>query len=233
MEPQQNHIPVSPKEFFFHLGALATLVATAISSFVILFSIINIAFPDSADISGYVDYSGIRFAMATLIVVFPAYFFVTRFLRKIATVNPVIKTTWVRRWLTGLIVFITGAVVLGDVVSVVFGFVNGDLSSRFAFKALSILVVMTVLFLYYFFESKEVSDKNNNIINITSWTGPLVAVIIIVLGFAYTGLPSTARSMRLDENRVNDLVSMQDRVVTLYQNTGVVPTSTEAFMDNI
>jgi len=233
MEPQQK-VSVGPKEFFLHIGALITLIASVISIITVLFTVIEILLPDVLNTYYYGDqFSGTRFALATLIVVFPAYYFIARYLRKEREAHPEVSLAWVRKWLTGLIVFAAGAVVLGDVISLIFGFVNGELTSRFALKSFAVLLVVVVPFLYYFFEAKVDMPRSRKIISIIAWASPVIVLGSIVLGFAYTGLPSTARDIRLDNEKVNDLQAIQWRITDFYSNKGSVPTDLAEVADNL
>jgi hypothetical protein len=232
MEPQQK-ISVGPKEFFLHIGALITLVASVASIITILFTVIEIILPDVLNTYYGYQFSGTRFALATLITVFPAYYYIARYLRQEREAHPEVSLAWVRKWLTGFIVFVTGAVVLGDVVSLLYGFVNGELTSRFALKSFAVLLVVVVPFLYYFFEAKIDMPRSRKIISIIAYVSPVIVLGSIILGFAYTGLPGTARDLRLDGEKVNDLQSIQWRITDFYTNKGSVPTNLAEVTDNL
>ena len=73
----ENH---TAKHFVLQLGSLITLYLSIAFLLVLLFNIINLAYPDAADaywqIESYSD--AVRIGIAMLIVFFPAYLILTR-----------------------------------------------------------------------------------------------------------------------------------------------------------
>ena len=70
----------TPKQFALQIAALITLYVSISAFLILLFGLINLTYPDAAE-----DYwqiqssqSGIRYAIAALIVFFPAYLVLTR-----------------------------------------------------------------------------------------------------------------------------------------------------------
>src|SRR3990167_2257901 len=104
---------VTPKDFFLWAGAMVALYGSVISFITLLFQYINHTFPDPLDY--YVDpYSGgIRFAMASLIVLVPVTILLMRYIRKDIMNEPSKGELWVRRWALVLTVFVAGAAVVG------------------------------------------------------------------------------------------------------------------------
>jgi hypothetical protein len=80
---------VTPKDFFLWAGAMVALYASVIAFITLLFEYINHIFPDPLDY--YVDpYSGgIRFAMASLIVLVPVAIFLMRLIRSDMAREPI------------------------------------------------------------------------------------------------------------------------------------------------
>src|SRR4051812_9132922 len=73
---------VTPKDFFLWIGAIVALYASVIAFMALLFDYINYAFPDA--LNSYVDPYGssIRYEIATLVVLFPVFLLLIRFIRK-------------------------------------------------------------------------------------------------------------------------------------------------------
>ena len=86
----QMHIKASPKDVFLHLFSMVTLYGSAISLITLLFQYINLAIPDALMQGYYYEgaYQSIRFAVASLMVLFPAYVWVTWFLNTIYEKEP-------------------------------------------------------------------------------------------------------------------------------------------------
>jgi hypothetical protein len=100
---------VTPKDFFLWLGAMIALYGSVISLITLLFQYINYAFPDPLEYSYVEPYSsGIRFAMASLIVLVPLALVLMRLLRRDMETIPEKKDLWVRRWALVLTVFVGG-----------------------------------------------------------------------------------------------------------------------------
>ena len=110
---------VTPKDFFLWAGAMIALYGSVISFITLLFQYINHSFPDPLDY--YVDpYSGgIRFAMASLIVLVPVTIFLMRFIRNDIARESIKNELWIRRWALVLTVFVAGAAVVGDLITLV------------------------------------------------------------------------------------------------------------------
>jgi hypothetical protein len=71
------------KHFALQLGALITLYVSVGSLISLLFGVITIAFPDPTNSWEYVGATdGIRFAIALLVVFFPAYIALTRIVNR-------------------------------------------------------------------------------------------------------------------------------------------------------
>src|SRR3989344_9357609 len=88
----------TPKDFFLWAGAMVALYVSVFSLITLYFEYINYTFPDA--LQPYVDpYSGaIRFAMASLIVLFPVFLLLMRLIRNDIARNAEKRDLWVRRW---------------------------------------------------------------------------------------------------------------------------------------
>ena len=96
---------LTPKDFVLYLATMIFLYTSVFSLLALLFEYINILFPDALQ---YVDpYStGIRFSIATLIIIFPLYLFLTRVLNNDVRKNPAKRDLGFRKWLMYLTILI-------------------------------------------------------------------------------------------------------------------------------
>src|SRR3989344_4642503 len=82
---------MTPKDFFLNLGIVVTLYTSAITFLTLLFEIIDRVFPDALS-QGYYTYgyysSGIRFAIASLVIMFPLCIIISIFNNKEAQIVP-------------------------------------------------------------------------------------------------------------------------------------------------
>ena len=144
-----------PRDVFLYLLSIITLVASAVSFGILVFQYINIYFPDIiADyyISPSSYYGSIRQALATLIVIFPVYVWVSRFLKKDIKENSEKRDLKIRKWLLYFTVFVAALVVIGDLVALINTFLEGELTMRFILKVLAIFFIAGSAFSYYYFE---------------------------------------------------------------------------------
>lgn len=215
----------SPRDFFLWLGAMVALYASAVSFITLLFNYINTLFPDQLDY-GYDPYSGgIRFAIASLIIIFPLFIFLMRALHQDIRQNPEKRELGIRRWLIFGTLFIAGATIVGDLVALVYTFLEGEITMRFVLKVLAILLVVGGGFLYFLADLRgrwEKKKKESEII------GVAIAILVfgtIISGFFIIGSPQAEREYRLDEQRVGDLQNIQWQVINYWQAKRVLPAS--------
>lgn len=205
------------RDAFLHLLMFVSFFTTAISSVMLLFSYINRWFPDAAftdSYGGVVDNSGIRWGLASLIVAFPLFIWISRILHSEMEKHVEKASSAIRRWLTYLTLFVAAATLMGDVITLVFFLLNGELTLRFIFKVLVVFYIAGTGF-YYFYHSMKLSPaskewKQHNAL--FRAVAILSAVIVFVLGAWIVGSPQTERSHRLDEQRVTDLRTIEQEV---------------------
>ena len=147
----------SPKDVFLHILSIIALYVSAGSFLALLFQYVNIFFPDSLayhyDATG--SYSVVRWAIATLIVVFPAYIWTIWFLNKSYSSNPQKRSLQVRKWLIYFTLFVAALILMGDTIALIYNFLNGDLTIRFLLKVLAVLFVSGSVFNFYFWDIKK------------------------------------------------------------------------------
>ena len=233
MENMETKIKTTPKDFFVFIGAMAALYASAASLINLLFEIINASFPDPLNFSYDNFSSGMRWSIASLIIVFPVYIFLSRFINKDLTANFLKKNLGVRKWLTYLTLFVAGVAIITDLILLINTFLGGEITARFAFKILAVLIVAGTIFAYYFYDLKRDVGQKLNKIKLLAWTVSFAVLASIVGGFFIMGSPFTLRIKRFDERRVNDLQNIQDQVVNFYQRKGSLPNSLDELKDPI
>ncbi|MCA9364077.1 hypothetical protein KC727_02570 [Candidatus Kaiserbacteria bacterium] len=215
------------KNFALQLGSLIALYVSLMSLIFLLFSIITIAFPDPLESYWQVDSasSSIRSSIAMLIVFFPAYLVLTR---KVNTARrrseDYLKFT---TWLVYLSLLLGGVVLLGDLVSVVNTFLNGELTIRFVLKALTVFVVIGAAFFYYLKDVRgywQTHEKQSLQYGATVLT---VVVVALILGFFHTETPAQVREHTADNTTLADLQDMEWHIENYYSLNGTVPKTLE------
>ncbi len=220
---------MSAKDFFLHLGAIVTFYASVIALITLLFEAINFAYPKVA--LGYQYYfPSISLQVATLIVAFPLFLFLSWLLQKTYASEPALREAPVRKWLSYITLFVAGAVVAGDFVTVIYMFLDGqELTLGFLLKVLALLVIAGGVFLYYLREIRNVITASER--NIWRIVALVVILGSIIIGFSVIGSPSAQRERRYDSQRVSDLQNIQWQLVNYWQQKGTLPGTLEKLED--
>lgn len=224
-----------PRDVFLYLLSIISLVASAVSLGILLFQYINIYFPDVISdpyFSPSNYYGTIHSALAALIVFFPVYFWVSRFLKKDIEVNPEKRELKIRKWLLYLTLFVAGLAMIGDVIALIYNFLEGELTTRFILKILSIFTIAGSAFYYYRNELKDNQKKSRGVM-VFVWGAVAFVIAVIAAGFVVAGSPQSQRLLRFDERRVNDLSLIQSQIVTYWQNNNVLPRNLDQLRNDI
>ncbi len=207
------------KDVFLNLGAMVTLYASAAALLNLLFTVINKAYPAiNAYSYGYYSASSISFPVATLIIVFPIYILVMWLLEKDTSQN----VSVIRKWLSYITLFVSGGLIIGDLVAVVYQFLDGqDLTTGFLLKVLSILIVFTAVFAYYITDVRN--KMTPGISKISAIAASLLVLLAIVIGFSVIGSPLTQRLIKQDQMKVSDLQNISNQVKEYYRTSAKLP----------
>ena len=146
----------SPKDVFLHLFAIFALYVSAGAFVSLIFDYINIYLPDVLNTyEAQAAYGSIRWAIASLVVVFPAYLYNGWMLERGYAANPATREMKTRKWLIYFTLFVTALVVIGDFVSLIYSLLGGELTVHFFLKALSVFLVSGSVFFYYFWDVRR------------------------------------------------------------------------------
>ncbi len=211
----------SAKDFFLNLGAVVGLYVVISSLVNLLFTVINRAYPQTTGY-GYLSSYSISWPVAMLIILTPIFILFMWILEKEFTVEPEKRNLSVRKWLTYITLFVSGGILAGDLVTVLYYFLDGqDLTAGFLLKVLTVLVVTVGVFFYYISEIRGTLTSASRKI----WIGILFVVIAasIVLGFAVIGSPATQRGYKYDEKKVMDLMALNNRVGLYFTQNQTLP----------
>ena len=138
---------LSAREAFLYLLLFTTLFLSAYHFGSILFELIEKAFPDPAA-AGYSTRS-LRWSVSNLVVAFPIFLVLTIRLEREVRRDPAKRASRVRKWLTYLTLFVAAGFIVGDLVALVFHFLQGELTVRFFLKVLVVGAIAGTAFGYY------------------------------------------------------------------------------------
>jgi Domain of unknown function (DUF5671) len=142
----------SAKDAFLYLLAFATLSVWTIGLGSAMFTLIERWFPDPLASRYYYTNSFYEMAtaLASLIIAFPVYLLVTRYILRELDAHPEKLDSPVRKWLTYLALFIAAGCVVCDLITFLTYFLRGELTSRFVAKVATVLIISGGVFWYYF-----------------------------------------------------------------------------------
>ncbi len=220
-----------PRDVFLHLLVVVTLYWSAVSFITLAWQYINYFFPD---ILNYYpgSFSGpMRFATASLIIVFPVFILISWFLNKIYKKESQVRESKIRKWLIYLTLFIASLVIIGDLITVINTFLGGEITTRFVLKALSVLLVAGVVFGYYLNDvRRETPTKSAKYF---AWSTSTIVLIAVIGAFFIVGSPATARLIQLDQQKISDLQNIQYQIVNYWQGKEKLPADLSGLSDPI
>lgn len=221
-----------PKDIFLELWVMGSLYLSASFIITLLFQYINYFFVDLANPYSF-SQSTVRWTVAILVAVLPTHIFALRLREKDYIADPQKREHKFRKLLVYLTIFIAAIACVVDLATLVFYFLNGELSIRFLLKVLSVAIVAGGVFWYYLTDLKRETTQLPQVAVAARWTAVAAAVIIILGAFFISGSPFRARLEKLDAQRVNDLNGIQSQIVYYWQKKGTIPTSLSELTDSI
>lgn len=144
---------LTAREAFLYLLMFGTLYVSAYQLGNLLFDFINLAFPDNLNPNVvYVQQAaerGIRWATASLIIAFPVFLWLHLKMQREVTANPTLRQSGARRWLTYVTLLVAAAVIVGDLITLIYNLLSGELSTRFILKVLVVAAIAGSGFGYF------------------------------------------------------------------------------------
>lgn len=121
-----------------------------VSAYIVMlgFGIIDHLLPDPYE-SYPADGDWLRWPIATLIAFLPLFLYLNRQANRQGADEALRKRSLVRRWVASVTMLIALLALLGDVVTVVYVFLSGELSARFVAKALLVAIMGGLVLAYY------------------------------------------------------------------------------------
>ncbi len=236
MDNMEIKIKTEPKDVFLHLLAIIALYASAAAFLVMLFQYINVLIPDLLE-RGYYQlqsyYSSIRWSISSLIVIFPVYACAVYYLNKIYFLEPEKRNLRIRKWLLNFTVFAAALIIIGDLVTLIYNFLDGDITSRFVLKIAAVFFVAASVFFYYFWELKNWDKISEMAKKVFIYAVIAIVGVAVVAGFFLVGSPRQERSRRFDDQRVSDLQIVQGQIIYYWQNKEKLPTTLNDLKDPI
>ena len=142
----------SARETFMYLAAFACLYTWVIALIVLVFTYINLAFPDPATATAEYRlmwaYSAIRQSIAAILVAFPLFLLLWRSILREIDRHPEKSQSKVRHALTYVSLFTASVTLVSDVITLIYFLLEGDLTTRFVLKVIALFVIAGAAFVY-------------------------------------------------------------------------------------
>ncbi|MEK7087629.1 MAG: hypothetical protein AAB958_02930, partial [Patescibacteria group bacterium] len=136
---------------------------------------------------------------------------------------------------TYIVLLIAGGTIIGDLITVLYNFLQGEFGVRFLLKAISILIIAVFIFVFYFLERKKIQYKKE-ISPVIFWIltalSSIIIILAIVFGFIVGGTPFEARIRKFDLERVNNLQSLSSCVSAFAYDNERLPENTNELKSN-
>ena len=147
---------LSARDAFLYLVMFSTLYFAVWNLGSLLFSFIDRAFPDPAanNYGGYYADEQ-RWSTAAVIIGFPVFLFMARYVGRQIKLNPFKRLSPARRWLTYLTLFVASASLLGDTTTLIYNLLGGDITTRFILKVLVVAAIAGSAFTYYLLDLRK------------------------------------------------------------------------------
>jgi len=221
------------KYAFYYLLSLAALIFTAISVGMIIFSIINKTIPDALSFSSGNFDGPLKFAISTLLIAAPIFFFVINLIYRGFRKEEITKDSALRRWLTYFNILVSSLIILGVFIGVINNFLSGDLTSQSILKAVTVFVIAAIVFSFYFYDIKRPDlIKPNKVVKIFFWASLVLVVATFVAAWFFVESPQMARNRRFDQIVVNNISSLESAVNNYYEKNKRLPVDIIELKDN-
>jgi len=221
----------TPKDFFLHLGATVALYAAAVALINLSFSVINYFNPDA--LAGYYYTNSIAWPISMLVILVPVLYLLEWLINRDIVKMSEKKDIWIRRWRIYLTLFLAAVLIIGDLIALINVYLNGEITARFIYKIIVILLVGGAVGKYYFFNIADTHKWAKMARRTITWFGLIMVLAAIVMGFVAVGSPQKQRDLRFDNQRVNDLTNIQWQVISRWQQTGKLPNNLTELSDAI
>lgn len=226
-----SSVKSTARDVFSYLLMIIMLYVGVVSFITLLFQYINFSFPDALDWWMNMGDEAMRRSISSLLIVWPVYILMSWLIDKDLRSDTSKREIWVRKWLLYLTLFVAALTVIIDLITLVNTFLSGEITMRFVLKVFVVLAVAVMVFSFYFWELRRDPAQKQNI---TFWSALASSILIlgcVIAGFFIVGSPAKQRAVRMDDQRVVDLQSIQSQVLSFWIQKETLPSSLDELQD--
>lgn len=221
----------SAREAFLYVVYFSLLGMIAGNTGGLAFAFIDHQFADKLATEAYYNSfatTGMRWSVSALLVGFPIFLFLGWRLAAKKRKDPERRRSRVHAWLTYITLIFAAGALIGDLVAVVFQFLNGEIETRFIAKAGVVGVISGSILWNY---SRDV-ERHSSRVDLAGRTLALAAMLVVgaLVAWAFTIVrsPYSARLLLADEQRLQGLIETTRLIDCHYTYGGALPGSLEA-----
>jgi len=222
----------TPKDIFLRLFHIVVFYLMVTSFITILIQYVNALFPDALYFNFDSISQSIILSTSILVISTPAYLLSAWFLQKDIDKTPQKRDLKIVKWFVYLTLFISAITIIIDLITFVYNFLNGELSTQFLLKMLIVLLVAVAVFGYFLWELKR-TDAKSHTPKILAWVLSSVITLCVIAGFMIIGTPSQQRARRFDNQRTSDLQMLQSEIVNYWTQKQKLPVALTDLQDSI
>lgn len=211
--------------FFFHLLMFLALGFASFGVGGILFQLINKFFPDPLGFTGFFDQGAIKFGIASLLVATPLFFYMARLINKNIHNGEMALDAVPRRWLTYVVLFLAAGTMAGDIIALIFNYLEGDIVARLILKIIVIMIIAGAIFGYYLWDIRknETGENRKKINKLAGWASMSVMIAIFIGSFFIVDSPRVAKDKKIDQQTVENLSQISFLIQEYYNLRQTVP----------
>ncbi len=210
------------QDFFLYLFCIIGLYVSAIGFINLVFAIIEKYFGDV--LFDFNSSTGAKVAIACLVIFFPIFVWLSKVINKSIKNFPDGANYIIRKILYYFTLFIAGLTIAVDLVTLIFYYLDGEISIRFVLKVLTVLLVGGLIFWHYLYDLRRDLTQVTSRPKITVLVVSVIVIITLIFGIIISGSPMQARNKKFDDQKINDLSSIQNSVTEYYRtNNNILP----------
>lgn len=221
----------SAREAFLYIVYFSLLGLVAGQTGALAFAFIDRQFADElVDATYFYSYAttGLRWSVASLLVGFPIFLLLGARLAATKRKDPERRRSRVHAWLTYVTLIFAAGALIGDLVAVVFQFLNGEIGARFIAKAGVVGVISAAILWNYSRDVERHSSRIDFAGRILALAAILVVGALVVWAFTIVRSPKAARERIADEQRIENLGTIARLADCHYTYFRALPESLDA-----
>jgi hypothetical protein len=202
---------------FWYLLSLVALVFMSVATGVIVFQIINQQLVDALN-NALPSHEALKVAISAVIISVPIFYWLTYLIRKALKKGDLSADAPIRRWLTYFILFVSAVVGIVWLIMTINSWLSGELTGKFILKTLTVLIITSAIFTYYFYDIKRGKGFKPVIIRIYLIGSLALVAAVFVASFFFVESPQAARDRQHDQAVVNDLNTLDGAINNFYNS---------------